>query len=261
VADEKPEGEIFIIPVKLGNATALDEYVYTPDDKPIEPLESKPYDVSNPRPPAEIREVPVEYGRPAKIKVKLADGKERTIQHMMSISFWHSDGTPMSAQQFLELLFGKLPEFFHDEAELRALWSVPDTRRKLLDGLAEREFGKDKLEAMQKLIDAEKSDLFDVLAYVAFALPRLTREERAHRAQVAIRERFNSRQQAFLDFVLGHYVSDGVEELDQEKLTPLLRLKYHDSIQDALADLGEPEEIRMAFTGFQRHLYEGQAGV
>ena len=66
--------------------------------------------------------------RPAKIKVKLADGKARTIQHMMVTTFWHPDGTPMSAQQFMEMLFGKLPEFFKDEAELRALWSDPDTR-------------------------------------------------------------------------------------------------------------------------------------
>src|SRR5437867_3582964 len=35
--------------------------------------------------------------RPARIKVKLADGKERTIQHMMATTFWHPDGTPMSA--------------------------------------------------------------------------------------------------------------------------------------------------------------------
>ncbi len=70
-----------------------------------------------------------------KAKVKLADGKERTIQHMMVTSFWHPDGTPMSAQQFMEMLFGKLPEFFKDEAELRAIWSVPDTRAKLLAGL------------------------------------------------------------------------------------------------------------------------------
>jgi type I restriction enzyme R subunit len=47
--------------------------------------------------------------RPAKIKVKLADGKARAIQHMMVTSFWHADGTPMSAQQFMEMLFGKLP--------------------------------------------------------------------------------------------------------------------------------------------------------
>lgn len=72
----------------------------------------------------------------------LADGKARTIQHMMMTSFWHPDGTPMSAQQFMEMLFGTLPEFFKDEAELRALWSLPDTRAKLLQGLAEKGFGR-----------------------------------------------------------------------------------------------------------------------
>ena len=63
------------------------------------------------------------YGpRPAKIRVKLADGKARSIQHMMCTTFWHPDGTPMSAQQFMEMLFGKLPTFFKNETELRALW-------------------------------------------------------------------------------------------------------------------------------------------
>lgn len=102
-----------------------------------------------------------------KVKVKLADGKERAIQHMIATSFYHPDGTPMSAQQFMEALFGKLPEFFKNEEELRNLWSRPDTRKKLLEGLAEKGFGKDQLAEMQKIIDAEKSDLFDVLANVA----------------------------------------------------------------------------------------------
>jgi type I restriction enzyme R subunit len=193
-----------------------------------------------------------------KAKVKLADGKERAIQHMVSTTFWHRDGTPMSAQQFMELLFGKLPEFFKNEAELRALWSAPDTRKKLLQGLAEKGFGHDQLAEMQKIIDAEKSDLFDVLAYVAYALAPLTREERAGRAKVAIGAHFNSKQQAFLDFVLAHYVGVGVDELDRDKLTPLLHLKYH-SISDAIADLGQPEDISKVFVGFQKYLYQPAA--
>jgi type I restriction enzyme R subunit len=194
-----------------------------------------------------------------KAKVMLADGKERTIQHMMVTSFWHPNGTPMSAQQFMEMLFGKLPGFFKNEEELRALWSSPDTRRKLLEGLAEKGFGRDQLVEMQKIIDAEKSDLFDVLAYIAYALPPLTREERAAKAKVIISTHFNSKQQVFLDFVLSHYVNVGVEELDQDKLTPLLRLKYHDSIADAVADLGRPDDIGKVFTGFQKYLYQQQA--
>jgi type I restriction enzyme R subunit len=197
--------------------------------------------------------------KPQRIVVKLADGKARTIQHMMSTSFWHPDGTPMSAQQFMEMLFGKLPEFFKNEAELRALWSVPDTRRKLLEGLAEKGFGREQLAEMQRIIDAEKSDLFDVLAHVAYALPPITREERAKRAKVIMSTHFNSNQSVFLDFVLSHYVREGVQELDQEKLTPLLRLKYSNSISDALSDLGKPEEVNRIFVGFQRFLYSPAA--
>ena len=191
-----------------------------------------------------------------KAKVKLADGKERQIQHMSATSFWHPDGTPMSAAQFMEALFGKLPEFFKDEDELRVIWSAPDTRRKLLEGLAEKGFGKDQLAEMQVIINAENSDLFDVLAYVAYAETPLTREARAKRAKVVIGSQFNDKQQAFLTFVLAHYVSAGVDELDEAKLGPLLKLRYNNAIADAFADLGAPEAVRQTFVGFQRYLYQ-----
>ncbi|MDQ3010187.1 MAG: DEAD/DEAH box helicase family protein [Acidobacteriota bacterium] len=199
--------------------------------------------------------------RPAKIKVKLADGKARTIQHMTVTSFWHPDGTPMSAQQFLEMLYGELPEFFKNEDELRALWSIPETRARLLEGLAEKGFGKEQMAEMQKVIDAEKSDLFDVLAHVAYALAPISREERAGKAKAEINAHFNSQQQVFLDFVLSHYVSIGVEELAPEKLTSLLKLKYNNSIPDAVSDLGEARQIRKVFTSFQRFLYQDAAGM
>ena len=189
-----------------------------------------------------------------KTKVRLADGKERSIQHMMSTTFWHPDGTPMSSQQFLEQLFGRLPEFFASEDELRAIWSAPATRYRLLEGLAAAGFGHEQLAEMQKIIDAENSDLFDLLAHVAYAKAPLTREVRAANAMVYINTRFSAKQQVFLDFVLQHYIAEGVEELDQQKLTPLLRLKYG-AIQDAVADLGQPEEIGMTFASFQKYLY------
>jgi type I restriction enzyme, R subunit len=226
------------------------------DGEPV-PLEpSEPKEPRSPRPEPPEAAGPDRQPDPQrqKIKVTLADGKARTIGHMMHTSFWHPDGTPMSAQQFMELLFGKLPEFFKDEAELRTIWSAPDTRKKLLQALADNGFNRDHLLEMQRIIDAEKSDLFDVLAYVAYAMPTLTREERASNAKQAISTNFNAKQQQFLDFVLSHYVNVGVDELDQEKLTPLLKLKYHDSIMDAVADLGEG--IGQVFTGFQKFLYQ-----
>jgi type I restriction enzyme R subunit len=107
-----------------------------------EPLEPEPKEGSGtrnePRSPVPPDEGSGLYPHPRKVTIRLADGKARTIQHMMSTTFWHTDGTPMSAQQFMELLFGKLPEFFKDETELRALWSGPETRKKLLQGLTEK---------------------------------------------------------------------------------------------------------------------------
>ena len=194
-----------------------------------------------------------------KVKVKLADGKERTIQHTMMTTFWHPNGTPMSAQQFMELLFGKLPDFFQSEEELREIWSAPDTRAKLLAALAEKDFGHASLMEMQRIIGAENSDLFDVLAYVAYNKPPVPREERADHARVHINSTFNAKQRAFLDFVLSHYITVGVEELDLQKLTPLLRLRYG-AIQDAVVDLGQPQEIGKAFAEFQKYLYVEKAG-
>jgi type I restriction enzyme R subunit len=223
------------------------------DGEPIEPEPKPPRPPVPPQPPGPTPEPPP---RPKKVKVVLADGKVRNLQHMMATTFWHPDGTPMSAQQFMEMLFGRLPDFFQSEEELRMLWSAPDTRAKLLQGLAEKNFGHDQLVEMQKIIGAEKSDLFDVLAHVAYALPPVTRAERADQARVYINSNFNAKQQAFLDFVLSHYVSVGVEELNQDKLKPLLLIKYHNSIQDAVADLGKPDEIGSVFAGFQKYLYQ-----
>jgi type I restriction enzyme R subunit len=193
--------------------------------------------------------------RPVKIEVKLADGKARLIQSMTATTFWSADGTPMSAAQFLESFYGALPEFFKDEDELRTIWSAPDTRKALLEGLADKGFSKEPLAEMQRAIEAENSDLFDVLAYVAFAAAPETRGQRAAMAKSESHKHFNDRQQTFLDFVLAQYVTQGVDELDADKLTPLLRLKYNNAISDAVEDLGGTKQIRAMFAGFQKYLY------
>lgn len=87
-----------------------------------------------------------------------------------------------------------------------------------------------------------------------------TRSERAHQAIMTYPDELNVNQRGFLNFVLGEYVNHGVDELDQEKLPPLLQLKYH-AIADAAAELGSVERIRALFAGFQKYLYQPQAGA
>ena len=190
----------------------------------------------------------------SKIKIKLGDGKMREIQHMSSTLFWNADGKPISSQQFLQDMFGKLPQFFKNEQQLREIWASPNTRKAFLLKLGEAGYGLDKLKEIQKIINAENSDLFDVLGYVAFALKPITREERVAEAQHEIFEMLDDGQKDFLAFVLSKYVETGSEELDQEKLPMLLKLKYGE-ISDASKELGGIKEITHTFLGFQKHLY------
>jgi type I restriction enzyme R subunit len=192
--------------------------------------------------------------RPQKIKIKLADGKERLLQHMVATTFWSPDGRPMSAAEFVERLFGELPALFRDEDELRTIWSLPDTRVALLEALAEKGYGREQLREIERMIDAENSDLFDVLAYIAFALAPRSREERANAGRVFISATYDPKLQAFLDFVLSQYVAEGVGELSGAKLPQLLELKYR-AVTDAALELGGVARIREAFIGFQPHLY------
>ena len=190
-----------------------------------------------------------------KVKIKLADGKERLLQHMTATTFWGPDGKPISAAQFVAGLFGELPKLFKNEDELREIWSEPSTRKGLLLGLEEKGYGVEQLTIIGKMIDAENSDLFDVLAYVAFAQPPISRKERVETRRNGIYQAYSDKQREFLSFVLGHYISEGVSELDQDKLPDMLELKYH-TMADAITTLGEVPEIRNVFVGFQRHLYE-----
>lgn len=209
-----------------------------------------PVGPGEPKPPGEPEP------RPQRIKIKLADGKERTLQHISATMFYSPDGRPLSAAEFVERLFGELPALFKDEAELRKLWGDPSTRRALLESLSERGYGAEQLGEISRLIDAENSDLFDVLAYIAFALPTVTRAERAHERRGAVLSPYDDRLQSFLDFVLAQYVERGVEELGPDKLPGLLELKYR-AVSDATAQLGgDVKRIREAFVGFQSVLYE-----
>ncbi len=227
------------------------------DGEPLDP--EPPKEPRPPKPEGDPPETPEPGPEPeppkTKLIIRLADGKERAFQHISATTFWSVDGRPVSAQQFIQDLFGQLPDLFRDEDELRAIWSQPDTRRKLVEGLAERGFTGEALEGIRRATDSRDSDLFDVLAYIAYLRVPLRRSERAERRREAILSRYEPRQHEFIDFVLDQYVLVGESELDGDKLPELLQLKYG-SPADAINKLGSVAEIRSTFRGFQGGLYE-----
>ena len=190
-----------------------------------------------------------------KIVIKLSDGKTREIKHISSVMYWNPDGTPMTAQEFVKQMFKDLPTFFEDEDKLREIWSSPSTREKLLADLSEAGYDEEKLDSMKDLIDARDSDVYDVLAYVAYATETHTRTERAMTAKPAIRAAFaDYKQLEFIEFILSKYIEDGVRELAPSRIMGLVTLRYN-TIDDAIEELGSTASIKDTFVGFQKYLY------
>jgi type I restriction enzyme R subunit len=194
--------------------------------------------------------------RPKKIKIKLSDGKVREIQAMTSTMFY-LDGKPVSAEEFIKKLFDtlKLPEILGSEDDLRELWSNPITRSELISKLEKHGCSKDDLNKLRELIDAEDSDLFDVLQYIAFSNPAITRKERVDLAEDNIYQFINKDQVDFIRFVLNNYIQEGIDELDISNLSTIINAKYG-SINQAQKELGSSNEIKEAFTDFQKYLYQ-----
>ena len=195
--------------------------------------------------------------RPEKIVVRLSTGKELAFQNMTEKMFYSVDGKTMTLAEFIQSLFNTLdmPEFFKNEEELRAIWSVPTTRRQLLHNLENAGFPQKQLEDIQDLIDARSSDLFDVLEYVKYHFAPVMREARAVISRSIMETELTAKQMEFVDFLVQQYVVAGVDELDDSKLETLLAIKYK-TATEGVTILGSVDIARKIFLTFQKHLYK-----
>ena len=190
-----------------------------------------------------------------KIKIKLSPNKEIEIQSMETNLFLY-DGQTITAKEFIQKLFNtlSLPAFFNDEEELKKIWSSPITRSELLRKLNDNGFTTEDLKNIQKLIEAEKSDLYDVLEYIAFTKRPITRQARVENSESKIYNELSDNQKEFIQFILIKYIEGGVEELGIDRLSDLLKLKYQGILEGQQA-LGNIDAIKKLFIGFQKHLY------
>lgn len=234
----------------LPEPTTVTDPVYpTPTDEDEDTVEdpgANPYGVEKPI----INDPPVSK---QKNVIRLADGKERLIQYSVDTQFY-MDGRPISAVEFIEKMFGELPELFNSEDDLREQWSDPRTREALLIGLAERGFDEDKLQDLKELVDANDSDVYDVLRYVAYAKETITRSERSEIVREYYLEQLNNNEQAFVRFILDTYERAGENELTMRNLRHLVALKYH-TMTEAKQQLGTAEEIVDDYLELQKELY------
>ncbi len=227
------------------------------DGEPIpeEPPEEKPEKPFEPGEEIGGEEPPEPKAPKEKIVIKLAEGKELSIKSMITSTFWFQ-GSQVSASDFIKKLFDTitLPNILKSEEELRKLWSSPITRNQLLKKLEDNGFSRKDLKSIQSLIDAEDSDIFDVLEHIAYSKKPIQRTTRVAKAEDAIYKDLNDKQKEFIDFVLSKYVEGGVEELDINRLSSLIELKYK-SLHDGQKVLGDANDIKNTFINFQKHLY------
>ena len=219
-----------------------------PPEDPRKPSKSKKSDEGSPNEPPPVEEPP-----PERIVVKLSDGKERSIRYLAATTYWH-EGRQITAQEFMQQLFGDLDGLVEDEDELRTIWSDPDKREALIQRLADLGYDGDRLNDMRRLIDAPNSDIFDVLAYVRFRLAPLPRGRRVHSALASGLGGYEREMKSFLEFVLGNYERNGIGELASSKVADFLRIRYG-GVNDAKRALGNVEDIRRAFVDIQAHLF------
>ncbi|MDO4985946.1 MAG: DEAD/DEAH box helicase family protein [Prevotella sp.] len=188
-----------------------------------------------------------------KLEIVLPDHRVRRIKFINSIMFWGADGKPVSAQKFIEEMFGRLPDFFQSSEDLHKMWADPETREALLDKMNEAGYGKDILCDIRKLIDAENCDLLDVLEYIAYATTPIERKERAQRL-TGYTNNLGDAQKQFIEYMINAYVQSGIDELRMDKLKTLLELKFG-SVGEGITALGGVPSARQTFKDFQYHLY------
>jgi len=189
-----------------------------------------------------------------KVTIDIRGRKLKVID--IETTYVGEDGIPLKTHEFLEFLVGILDKFFHNEVQLRELWSNPVKREELLSKLRSMQIDEVQLEELKAIFDAEESDIYDVLAHLSFNLDIKTRSERAFAVHYRkyIEKYHNGKVKEFLNFILERYEKDGVKEMGSDKLSSLIKLSGIDrnELKEAFESAAN---IREGYFGLQREIY------
>lgn len=193
-----------------------------------------------------------------KIVVKLSNGKKIRVTDV-EVRYVGDDGKPLTVSEFLEKLIEFLPNLFNSEQQLRELWSKPETREELLTKLGQTGFDDEQIETLQKMFEAEESDVFDLLAFVSYSKDLITRTHRVETTKQKtdfFKGYENEKAQQFLYFILDRYKRDGIEELKRDKLSELIQLNGLGTTQEAAKVFGNANNLINAFYKLQEVMYQ-----
>ena len=190
-----------------------------------------------------------------KVIVRLSDKRSMELKTTWTERFQFGDEL-ISIEEFIQRLFGKLPQFFNGPEDLRKQWEHPDTRQALLSHLESEGFHEEKLQTIQRVMGREDCDLLDVLEYIAYETEPILRSKRVEFVKQDYYKQQSAAQKEFTDFLIGQYLRNSYREFTSDNLSAFLKLKYG-TTTDATARLNmNGTQIRNHYFEFQRQLYK-----
>ena len=184
------------------------------------------------------------------IDVKLSNGRRLSLETTWEQKIFFGDEF-ITLKEYVDKLFGRIPDFFSGAEDLREKWANPETRAKLLKTLDEAGFAEDKLLLLKNMLKMEKCDLLDVLEYIAYDSTPMERAKRVEIVKKQYVDKLNKEQREFDNLILQYYVSNGFKELGTDNLKTFINIKYN-SMSDA------KERLQMSVADMRNHYFELQ---
>ncbi len=220
-------------------------------------IANEPKEPYVPKPCPRCGNLPCTCPKQPKDIIEIELSPKRKLQARRDFSWNESfmfDGKLISIEEFVKILFGRLPDYFTSGDDLKTQWQNPDTREQLLKSLESGGFPVEKIARVQSLLNMDDCDLLDVLEYLAFDNTPINRSQRVAKSKNIIITGLNVPQIDFMDFVMQQYIRQGYNELWLNNLSELLKLKYG-SLSDSKRILGGISDIKKMFVDFQKNLY------
>lgn len=194
-------------------------------------------------------------GRTGKtVEVQLSPIRKLSLRTDWTEKFQFDDKL-ITIDEFIKILFGRLPHFFKSDVDLRTQWKNPTTRIELISQLEREGFAEEKLQIVRNVFKMEKCDLLDVLEFLAYESSPMEREHRVELVKADYYKKLNDAQQKFVAYLMERYVEQGALELTMQNLPTFIKMKYG-SPADAKRILGmDMLQIQKQYLDFQEQLY------
>ena len=191
-----------------------------------------------------------------KIFVKLADNREVKIINIETRYLDPTTGKHLSSEDFIKKILGELPKLYQNEHDLRLAWANPETREKFLKNLEYIWLDAEQIENLKKIFEAEKSDIFDILAYISYGNEIKNRTERSKIAKSILEKYENPKAKDFLQFLLELYEREWIMNFKKDGLSSKIELFNRWLAREIAAEFGWVKELKQAYYDLQKGIYE-----